>query len=94
MPEYDNTNRGGLWVNKKKVKDNHPDYTGNIDVNGAEFWISAWKKYSSKTGEAFLSISIKEKDDVPKKSPSGGDDFLVAGGKPAPDVSYDDDIPF
>jgi len=101
MAEYDNTNRGGLWTNKRKEKDNHPDYTGSVNVDGKEYWLSAWKKYSANTGEAFLSISIKEKDEqkAPAARPANNvDDFLGAPTAPAVKTPIDDiesdDVPF
>ena len=59
MSDFDNTNRGVLFVNNRKEKDNHPDYTGNINVDGTEKQLSAWKK-TSKNGKTFLSISVSE----------------------------------
>lgn len=65
MAEYDNTNRGALFKNTKKESDNHPDYNGNINVDGTEFWLSAWIK-EGKSGK-FMSLSIKPKDAKPAK---------------------------
>jgi uncharacterized protein (DUF736 family) len=59
--EYDNTNRGVLFKNDKKETDNHPDYTGSLDVDGDEFFLSAWIK-TSKAGKKFMSLSVKLKD--------------------------------
>ena len=41
MSEYDNTNRGVLFKNDRKESDSHPDYKGQINVDGTEFWLSA-----------------------------------------------------
>ncbi len=60
MTSYDNTNRGVLFKNDRKETDNHPDYTGKLNVAGTEYWMSAWIK-SGKSGK-FLSLSVKEKD--------------------------------
>jgi len=59
--EYDNTNRGVLFVNNRKENENQPDYTGNINVDGVEYWLSGWKK-KSKSGSSFLSVSVNPKE--------------------------------
>ena len=41
---YDNTNRGQIWKNEKKTTESHPDFTGTLNVNGVEFYVSAWKR--------------------------------------------------
>ena len=32
MSQYDNTNSGTFFVNDRKEKPNHPDYSGKINV--------------------------------------------------------------
>ena len=59
---YDNTNRGGLWKNKKHTQETHPDYTGKLNVNGTEYWLSAWIK-KNKDGEKYMSLQVKPKDE-------------------------------
>lgn len=83
MSEYDNTNRGVLFKNNKKESDNHPDYNGSIDVDGVEFWLSAWIK-TSKQGSKFMSLSVKPKDQK-KPAPDRG---------PGNINDLNDDIPF
>ena len=62
--EYDNTNRGAMFVNSYKVDgDNRPDFTGTIDVEGVEYKIAGWKRTSEKKGTRFISLSIDKKDD-------------------------------
>ena len=41
---YDNTNKGILGKNKDKSKETHPEYKGQINVDGVEYWLSAWVK--------------------------------------------------
>lgn len=74
MSEYDDTNRGALFKNAEKETENHPDYRGTINADGTDYWLSAWLK-TSKNGVKFMSLSIKPKDDKPKKGKKfNGDD--------------------
>jgi len=57
MTDYDNTNRGVLFTNNKREKDTHPHMTGKINIEGKDYWISAWGKTSQK-GDRFLSLSV------------------------------------
>jgi uncharacterized protein (DUF736 family) len=84
MSDYDNTNSGALFKNERKETEKHPDYTGQLNVNGVDHWVSAWIK-KSKTGKTFMSLSIKPKD-LEASKPA-----LVAAGVVAP---LDDEIPW
>jgi hypothetical protein len=60
---FDNKNRGSIWKNKKKEKDTHPDFTGSLDVDGVEYWVSAWKRKENAKPEApALTFSVKPKE--------------------------------
>ena len=85
---YDNTNRGQIWPNDKKEKDTHPDFKGSLNVEGTEYWVSAWKRRPDANPKApSLSFSIKAKD---ADTPSG----RQPEREPAGDDFKDDDIPF
>lgn len=60
---YDNTNRGQIWGNDKKEKDSHPDFKGSINVEGKEYWLSAWKRAPDANPKApSLSFSVQPKE--------------------------------
>jgi uncharacterized protein (DUF736 family) len=83
--QYDNTNRGAIFKNDDKQQDNHPDYKGSLNVNGVDMWVSGWLKTSEKTGNKFMSLSVKPKDEKTVKQSI----------KPKrPSVEMDDDVPF
>jgi len=70
MPEYDNNMRGVLFKNDRKEKDTHPDYKGQSEVNGVEYWLSAWIK-TDKNGNKFMSLSFQAKDEAkPQQKPA------------------------
>lgn len=86
---YDNENKGVLFRTQEKKTDKHPDYEGNITIDGVEYWLSGWARVSAK-GTKFLSLSVKPKvqpetrkpshdgakaRQLPAKSSSGFDDF-------------------
>jgi hypothetical protein len=58
---YDNTNSGALFKNDKKESEKHPDYRGSINVDGVDYWISAWLK-TSQQGTKFMSLSVSPKE--------------------------------
>ena len=55
-------NRGSLFRNDDKSKDEDRDYAGSINVEGREFWLSGWVN-ETKAGNKYLSLSIKPKDE-------------------------------
>lgn len=90
--EYDNTNRGAIFKNKKKEKDTHPDFTGTLNVNGVEFWVSAWKrKEGASENSPALSFSIKPKEE---KADSFKKEVKEQFTNKSSGDGFDDDIPF
>jgi uncharacterized protein (DUF736 family) len=92
MTQYSNENRGSLSKNKRKEQDNHPDYTGSINVDGRDYWLNGWLKTNGQTGEKFFSLSVKPKEATSMsmlvEKPQGG---RTPGKAP---IDLDDEIPF
>lgn len=64
---YDTTNTGILSKNDRKEKDTHPDHKGQINVNGVEYWLSAWIKTRNDGSGKFFSLSVTPKDAQPQQ---------------------------
>jgi hypothetical protein len=89
MADYDNTNRGSIWKNEKKTEPNHPDFTGELNVAGIEYWVSAWKrKEGAKPTAPALSFSIKIKE------PKGQQARQDAPSSSRPSSDYEEEVPF
>lgn len=63
---YDNTNSGLLAKNDKQGNDQRPDYRGSINVDGVDYWLSAWIKTgrdgTKLAGQKYMSLSVQPKD--------------------------------
>jgi uncharacterized protein (DUF736 family) len=85
--QYDDTNRGALFKNDKKESESHPDYKGNLNVGGKDFWISSWIK-KDRNGNTFMSLSVKPKDGRPER------ETPAARPRQEPRDTDDSEIPF
>jgi hypothetical protein len=84
MTDYDNNNRGALWKNDKRTTEKHPQLRGTAEVNGVEYWVSAWT--SNEGGKKpVVSLSFQAKEEQPSNP-------VPAVGSPEDD--FDDDLPF
>jgi uncharacterized protein (DUF736 family) len=85
-------NTGSLFVNVEKRSENFPDYSGSVRIEGADWWISGWKK-TSKDGKTFLSLSVKRKDGTADR-PDKAAEFKQAVKQAFPNSDLDDAVPF
>jgi hypothetical protein len=81
--QYDNTNSGTLFKNDMEGKsENFPPYGGSLNVDGQEYWVSAWVKDGQKG--KFFSLAIKPKEARQERAAPARQEPAMA----------DDDIPF
>jgi hypothetical protein len=87
---YDNTNRGAIWPNDRMREGKEdPQFTGNINIEGVEYWLNGWrKKPDAKDGAPSMSFSVSRKDQ--NKAPRQ-DYQRQESENPAP---FDDDLGF
>jgi hypothetical protein len=85
MPEYDNTNSGILSRNDRKTSDKHPDFTGLLNVEGTDFWLSGWVKERKDGSGKFFSLAVRRKEESQARPSSA---------EKAKQQAVDDDIPF
>ena len=83
MSDYDNTNCGILGRNDRKTLDTHPDFSGSINVDGKNYWLSGWVKERKDGSGRFFSLTVKPKDGA-----------ASAPRQAAAKADLDDDIPF
>jgi len=89
--QYDNNLRGALFKNNKRTNDKQPEYTGNCEINGQEFWVSAWVK-ESQNGTKFFSMAYTPKE---QNVASGGTSVTPSVTAVTSDVTnVDASIPF
>lgn len=85
MAEYDNNLTGVLFKNDKGDNEKRPDYKGSAEIEGVQYWVSAWIRDTAK-GKC-LSMKYERKEQQPKSSDP------APAHKTAADLT-DDDIPF
>jgi hypothetical protein len=74
-------NTGALFRNEQKENSEDRDYSGSINIDGTEYWVSGWINQSKKTGKKYLSLSLKPKDEAARTA-----------ARPKPD--FNDEVPF
>lgn len=88
---YDNTNSGIMARNENRKTDKHPEFSGSINVEGTDYWLSAWvnegKPGGKMEGKKYFSIKLSRKD--------GGGTTTGRSSNPKDyDGIYSEDIPF
>lgn len=58
---------GALFKNTERNTDKHPEYRGDILINGTEYWLAGWIK-DGKNGK-FFSLKATPKTEGAKRKP-------------------------
>jgi hypothetical protein len=88
MADYDNRNRGSLFVNDKKQNDKQADRNGSAELccpacgNVWQSWVDGWLKKSKDGTKQFLSLSFKPKDAPRNTAPRDQRDTWQAPRQP------------
>ena len=100
---YDNTNSGIMYRVDDRKSERHPEFTGSVNVNGEDFWLSGWvndgKPGGKMEGKKYFSIKLSPKEqNVRGNVGTSGQitpESYAAKSGPKP-IGFDqfDDIPF
>lgn len=88
MADYDNNLTGVLFKNDKDGNEKRPDYKGSAEIEGVQYWVSAWIRDTAKGKCLSMKYEAKENQATAPVTPA-----------PAPVASagygaVDDGIPF
>lgn len=89
MADYDNNLSGVLFKNDKEGNEKRPDYKGSAEIEGVQYWVSAWIRDGAKG--KFMSMKYERKDQQAAPKPAASAPVASSGYG-----SVDDglDIPF
>lgn len=83
MPFEHKTNSGSLFKNQRKERDEQPDYTGTMNIEGTVYRMSGWINKPQSGGPAYINMKFQEVESgPPRRRPMSGTHM------------DDDDIPF
>lgn len=83
--QYDNNLSGVLFKNDKDGNEKRPDYKGSAEIEGVQYWVSAWIRDGAKGKFMSMKYEAKEKQQSQQSQTP----------KPAPVDDFDDSsIPF
>ena len=85
MTEFKHKNmEGSLFQNSYKERDQHPDFTGKLVVEGKTYQVACWKNQTKSGGDYF---KLKLSDDEPRTKPEGKSYQSVGSNIPSKHLS-------
>ena len=89
MAEYDNNLSGVLFKNDKGDNEKRPDYKGSAEIEGVQYWVSAWIREGAKG--KFMSMKYERKEQQAATAPQAAQAAPIASAGYGAIAS---DIPF
>lgn len=82
-------NSVNLFKNTERRNDRDPEYRGSGQINGREYWASAWINVSKKDGSKYLSVKFKPKQETYERA-----NREEQAGTARKNLDFDDEVPF
>ena len=93
--EYDNKNKGALFLSDKTTQKGDHFYTGKIDINGVETPITMFINESENPKAPKFRLTVNEfKKDVSPQDFAPKEDVLEDFGKSITEEDLSSDLPF
>lgn len=73
--QYDSNLSGVLFKNDKDGNEKRPDYKGSAEIEGVQYWVSAWIRNGAKGKFMSMKYEAKEKQSAPAPKPSPAQTF-------------------
>jgi hypothetical protein len=65
MSQYNNNLTGVLFKNDKDGNEKRPDYKGSAEIEGVQYWVSAWIRDTAKGKCLSMKYERKEQQAAP-----------------------------
>lgn len=93
--QYDNTNTGVLFKNDKDGNEKRPDYKGSVNIEGTDYWLSAWIKTKRDGSGKFMSLKAERKEQQQAPPPQNQHNVAKQNAyQPEREMPDGEDIPF
>jgi hypothetical protein len=69
-------NTGVLFKNDRKRDDKDPGYQGTLNIDGKDYWLSAWVNIAQRDGSKYFSLRVRPKTTSKEHNKSDFDDPL------------------
>lgn len=84
MSQYDNNLTGVLFKNDKDGNEKRPDYKGSAEIEGVQYWVSAWIRDTAKGKCLSMKYERKEQQAAapakPATAPAASAGYGAVGG--------------